>query len=109
MEVIYYLSTNWDATRQESTYQQGRIKDAILFFEERQIKGNFIASDIFKLKGLEHKFDLIICHDVIEHIKDKATFLSNLPKYINPEGIIFMSFPRGKCLLEDISRYAKAK
>ena len=45
----------------------GRIKDAILFFEERQIKGNFIASDIFKLKGLEHKFDLIICHDVIEH------------------------------------------
>lgn len=71
----------------------GRIKDAILFFEERQIKGNFIASDIFKLKGLEHKFDLIICHDVIEHIKDKATFLSNLPKYINPEGIIFMSFP----------------
>ena len=40
----------------------GRIKDAILFFEERQIKGNFIASDIFKLKGLEHKFDLIICH-----------------------------------------------
>ncbi len=30
----------------------GRIKDAILFFEERQIKGNFIASDIFKLKGL---------------------------------------------------------
>ena len=71
----------------------GRIKDAILFFEERQIKGNFIASDIFKLKGLEHKFDLIICHDVIEHIKDKAKFLSNLPKYINPEGIIFMSFP----------------
>nr|WP_303922958.1 methyltransferase domain-containing protein [Bacteroides intestinalis] len=71
----------------------GRIKDAILFFEERQIKGDFIASDIFKLKGLEHKFDLIICHDVIEHIKDKATFLSNLPKYMNPEGIIFMSFP----------------
>ena len=71
----------------------GRIRDAILFFEERQIKGNFIASDIFKLKGFEHKFDLIICHDVIEHIKDKATFLSNLPKYINSEGIIFMSFP----------------
>lgn len=71
----------------------GRIKDAILFFEERQIKGDFIASDIFKLKGLEHKFDLIICHDVIEHIKDKATFLSNLPKYMNSEGIIFMSFP----------------
>ena len=71
----------------------GRIKDAILFFEERQIKGNFIASDIFKLKSLEHNFDLIICHDVIEHIEDKAMFLSNLPKYTKPGGLIFMSFP----------------
>lgn len=71
----------------------GRIKDAILFFEERQVKGDFIASDIFKLKELEHNFDLIICHDVIEHIEDKVTFISNLPKYIKPGGIIFMSFP----------------
>lgn len=71
----------------------GRIKDAILFFAEKQIKGNFIASDIFKLKSLEHNFDLIICHDVIEHIEDKATFLFNLPKYTKPGGLIFMSFP----------------
>lgn len=71
----------------------GRIKDAILFFEENHIKGDFIASDIFELKELEHHFDLIICHDVIEHIKDKAAFISNLPKYIKSGGIIFMSFP----------------
>lgn len=71
----------------------GRIKDAILFFEERHIKGNFIASDIFKLKSLEHNFDLIICHDVIEHIENKVMFLSNLPKYTKPGGLIFRSFP----------------
>lgn len=71
----------------------GRIKDAILFFEERKTKGNFITSDIFTLKELEHNFDLIICHDVIEHIEDKATFISNLPKYIKPGGIAFISFP----------------
>jgi len=71
----------------------GRIKDAILFFEEKKAKGNFIASDIFKLKELEHCFDLIICHDVIEHIEDKAAFIANLPKYMKPEGIVFMSFP----------------
>lgn len=78
-EAIYYPLLNWDVTLPGSIYRQEEIKGAILFFEERQIKGDFIASDIFKLKGLEHKFDLIICHDVIEHIKDKATFLSNLP------------------------------
>lgn len=71
----------------------GRIKDAIRFFKEREVEGDFIASDIFKMKDLEHSFDLILCHDVIEHIGDKAGFLSNLPKYLRPGGVIFMSFP----------------
>ena len=47
---------------------ENRIKDAIRFFAEQQAQGTFIASDIFLLKGLEHSFDLILCHDVIEHI-----------------------------------------
>lgn len=74
---------------------ESRIKDAIRFFEERNTKGTFIASDIFKIKELEHKFDLILCHDVFEHIdrEGKATFLSNLRKYLKPDGIVFMSFP----------------
>lgn len=71
----------------------GRIKDAIAFFEENHAKGKFIASDIFELKDLENSFDLIICHDVIEHITHKATFISNLHKYIKPGGVIFISFP----------------
>lgn len=71
----------------------GRIKDAITFFEEAGAKGKFIASDIFKIKELEHNFDLIICHDVLEHIEDKRTFLSNLKKYLKAGGIVFMSFP----------------
>lgn len=71
----------------------GRIKDAILFFKERQTKGKFIASDVFKLKELEHNFDLIICHDVIEHIGDKEGFISKLQKYSKPGGIVFISFP----------------
>lgn len=72
---------------------ESRIRDAILFFKEVHAKGEFIASDIFKIKELEHNFDLIICHDVFEHIENKKKFLSNLRKYIKPKGIIFMSFP----------------
>lgn len=70
-----------------------RIKDAISFFENAHAKGKFIASDIFKIKELEYKFDLIICRDVIEHIKDKEMFLYNLRKYLKPQGVVFMSFP----------------
>ena len=72
---------------------ENRIKDAIRFFAEQQAQGTFIASDIFLLKGLEHSFDLILCHDVIEHIERKAAFLSDLKHYLKPGGIVFMSFP----------------
>lgn len=70
-----------------------RINDAKRFFEEAGAKGRFIASDVFEMKDIEHHFDLIICHDVIEHIMDKASFLSKLRKFLRPKGIVFMSFP----------------
>lgn len=72
---------------------ESRIKDAKTFFENNQAKGIFIAQDIFKLKELEQSFDIIICHDVFEHIADKKQFLSELSKYLKPHGIVFMSFP----------------
>ena len=71
----------------------GRIKDAIRFFREAGAEGTFIASDIFKLKEWEHRFDIILCHDVLEHIHDKASFMKGLLRYIKDDGIVFMSFP----------------
>lgn len=72
---------------------EGRIKDAISFFKKSGAKGEFIASDIFRLTELQHNFDLIICHDVIEHIENKSMFLKNMRRYLKPQGLIFMSFP----------------
>lgn len=71
----------------------GRIEEAKSFFSEAGAKGTFIADDIFKVKGLEHGFDIIICHDVIEHIADKSLLLSNLSRYLKRDGVIFMAFP----------------
>lgn len=70
-----------------------RIKEANSFFNEAGAKGTFIANDIFKEKGLEHNFDIVICHDVIEHIADKRLFLAGLSNYLKPNGVIFMAFP----------------
>lgn len=70
-----------------------RIEDARKFFEAAHAEGVFIAKDIFRLKDLEQSFDIIICHDVFEHIADKSRFLSCLGKYLKPNGIVFMSFP----------------
>lgn len=70
-----------------------RIEEAMKFFNEAGAKGTFIANDIFKEKGLGHDFDIVICHDVIEHVADKRLLLSNLGNYLKPNGVIFMAFP----------------
>lgn len=70
-----------------------RIKDAITYFQEEQVKGEFIAADIFKLENIKERFDLILCHDVLEHIDKKQEFLYLLTKYLKPKGIVFMAFP----------------
>lgn len=70
-----------------------RIEVARECFRQAGEKGQFIASDIFKITELEHQFDLIVCHDVLEHIGDKRRFLENVRKYSAPSGMVFMSFP----------------
>lgn len=70
-----------------------RIKVAQECFAQLELEGEFMAANIFEVKELERKFDLIICHDVLEHIPDKAQFIDNLQKYVKPGGIVFMSFP----------------
>lgn len=50
----------------------GRIKEAISFFQQEGVKGEFLNIDIFDYKpSPKNSFNLIILHDVIEHIADK--------------------------------------
>ncbi|MEG0500064.1 MAG: methyltransferase domain-containing protein, partial [Rikenellaceae bacterium] len=68
-------------------------EQARLFFEKREQKGTFISENIFQLKDFHHSFSLIIVHDVIEHINNKAQFLCDLRKFLAPNGVIFIGFP----------------
>ncbi len=63
-----------------------RIKDARKFFQESGVKGRFIASDVFLLEELRHQFDLIVCHDVIEHIDDKNGFMRKCKQLLKRGG-----------------------
>ena len=65
---------------------EGRIRDARKFFQENGAKGRFIASDVFLLKELRHQFDLIVCHDVIEHIDDKEEFMHKCKQLLKTRG-----------------------
>ena len=63
------------------------------FFKENNAKGEFILSDIFKMKEVKNKFDLIICHDVFEHIENKQMFLQNIKNMLTMGGGDFHVFP----------------
>ncbi len=70
-----------------------RINDATSFFKENKLQGDFIVADIFNFNSLGDQFDIIICHDVIEHIADKKQFILHLKSFLSNTGIMFIAFP----------------
>ena len=73
---------------------EDKIMAAEQFFAGAGVQGRFLASDIFAVKELEGQFDLILCHDVIEHIGDKEEFMRRVRAYLKPgTGLAFIAFP----------------
>lgn len=70
-----------------------RINGAVSFFEHENIKARFICTDMLKLGEYKGYFDLIICHDVIEHIDNKSEMLSKIEFFLKPSGFLFIGFP----------------
>ncbi len=55
-----------------------------------------IVGDITNRKiitTLDKKYDIIIMRDVIEHIEKKEEAIENVLRLLNPEGILFLTFP----------------
>jgi len=77
---------------------QGRIDEAKTFFAELHQQGTFICQDFTliqepKTEG-EH-FDIILVHDVIEHIEPsrKRAFLRRVKSFLKENGLAFFGFP----------------
>ena len=75
---------------------QCRIDQAHNFFARHQQQGTFVCSNFLEApipKNEEEKYDIIILHDVIEHIAAKETFLSHIRHFLKEQGILFAAFP----------------
>lgn len=72
-----------------------RIWQAKEFFSQAGQVSNFITSDFFNLDTTapKHCYDVILIHDVIEHIEEKETFVKHLKFFLADDGIIFWGFP----------------
>lgn len=72
---------------------KNRINEAKQLFAQENISGTFLCDDIFQIKGFDNGFDIVICHDVIEHITDKQALLEKAHKFLKDNGVLFIAFP----------------
>lgn len=75
-----------------------RINEAKIFFAECHQQGTFICQDFLLSDEPENeaeRYDLILVHDVIEHImpSHKQEFLLHMKAFLKQGGIIFFGFP----------------
>ncbi|MDD4416193.1 MAG: class I SAM-dependent methyltransferase [Proteiniphilum sp.] len=72
-----------------------RILEADSFYESLNIKGKFVSIDFFDMNNRDgnEKYDIVLVHDVIEHIGRKDEFLKHIKQFVAKDGIIFWRFP----------------
>lgn len=69
-----------------------RIHQAETFFTASGYKGEFTTTDFFNFSSAS-RYQLILIHDVIEHISNKEEFFRCLSPLLAKRGIIFWGFP----------------
>ena len=69
-----------------------RIHQAETFFTASGYKGEFTTTDFFNFSSAS-RYQLILIHDVIEHISNKEEFFRCLSPLLAKGGIIFWGFP----------------
>lgn len=73
---------------------KSKIKQAKLLAKDNKIKNiEFKAGDILKNKFTKEKFDIAICFEVIEHVKDHKKLISTLSARVKKGGKVIISFP----------------
>lgn len=71
-----------------------KITNAKSFFDGIKLDGKFTTINFFDMDLCDFdKYDIILIHDVIEHITDKVLFMEHLKLFIAKDGIVFFGFP----------------
>lgn len=74
---------------------EGKIENARRFFAERGLAGEFRCEDILETGSDGVPFDLVLIHDVVEHIEpeDKKDFFRKIQQFCSSNTIVFFGFP----------------
>ncbi len=72
-----------------------KIANAKEYFAKRNMPGEFISGNFLNMPARDDRFDIVLIHDVIEHIEpdDKPAFFSGIKRFLKTDGIVFFGFP----------------
>lgn len=72
-----------------------KIDNARSYFQVNGAKGAFSCADFFDFPVQDKPFDVVLVHDVMEHIapEDKGRFLNRICAFLSPNGVAFLAFP----------------
>ncbi|MDR0414213.1 MAG: class I SAM-dependent methyltransferase, partial [Prevotellaceae bacterium] len=72
-----------------------KISWAKSFYGSLNYNATFVSADFFDMScpGENEKYEIVLVHDVIEHISRKDEFLKHLKQFVAKNGIIFWRFP----------------
>jgi 2-polyprenyl-3-methyl-5-hydroxy-6-metoxy-1,4-benzoquinol methylase len=76
--------------------QQWRLDKAIEFSSKLGMSIPFVHHDIVNEQPRDewlNSFDIILLRDVIEHLDNPISALSNIKKMLKPDGVLYVSFP----------------
>ena len=62
-----------------------------LISRNKLIDYEFIEGDFLKIKQNKKKYDLIVCGEVLEHVKNPNKLLNNINVFLNKNGKVFIS------------------
>lgn len=72
-----------------------RVKTSKIGAEERKATANFLVADGFNLPFKKSFFDIVICNDVIEHVKKPEQLLKELYRCLRNRGVLYVCAPNG--------------
>lgn len=72
-------------------------KDAILFCQKRGLK-KVIHANFPNTQKIHKKFDVAICLDVAEHIKNDSQLIESIKNLLKKDGILILTVPANKWL-----------
>jgi SAM-dependent methyltransferase len=65
----------------------------VIHLDQKKAKGVDLVCDIDKLNNLEEKYDLVLCFNLLEHVKNPKETIKNIERLVEKKGTLIITVP----------------